>query len=146
MCGIFGILRSSTEGTFGNAEAKIREILLNSDKLGCLSDRRGKQSSGISLAANGETYLHVSSLSFSKMVKSRRYKEFSARTTADYCDRLIDGRGISVIGHSRLVTHGTGLKPFNNQPIANNRFSLVHNGIITNVSELEKSFGLSRKC
>lgn len=146
MCGIFAILRGPTEGAFGNAEAKIRDILLNSDKLGGLSERRGKQSSGISLAANGETYLHVSSLSFSKMVKSRRYKEFSVRTTADYCDRLIDGRGVSVIGHSRLVTHGTGLKPFNNQPIANNRFSLVHNGIITNVSELEKTFFLSRKC
>ena len=49
------------------------------------------------------------------------------------------------MGHARLVTNGTHLKPENNQPVEKKDYSLIHNGIITNVDNLYNEHGYQKK-
>ncbi|MEC7786992.1 MAG: glucosamine 6-phosphate synthetase [Pseudomonadota bacterium] len=97
MCGIFGIISE-------------KKVDLNSfKKLALLSERRGRDSSGL-LFFETDTY---------KILK------------ADYrCKNLLkeisDLQTQCIIGHSRLITNSQ----LDNQPVHRNGISIIHNGII----------------
>jgi len=133
MCGIFGVSVKSTNEYTGNNIKKITKILFK------LSESRGKEAAG--LAAKNKDSIDVLKLpvSASCLLKSSQYKKFSANVfnKKDGTDK--DGF-LTVIGHSRLATHGTENFNRNNQPVIKENAVCVHNGIIANDRELWKRF------
>jgi glucosamine--fructose-6-phosphate aminotransferase (isomerizing) len=102
MCGIFGVI--SSEPIDPNLFVK----------LGKLSERRGRDSSG-ALFLNDNSYQAV-----------RADKSFSLLVS-----ELKLPRSSFIIGHSRLITNGQA----DNQPVIRDDIAIVHNGIITNDDE-----------
>jgi glucosamine 6-phosphate synthetase-like amidotransferase/phosphosugar isomerase protein len=102
MCGIFGVI--SSDPIDSNLFVK----------LGKLSERRGRDSSG-ALFLNDNFYQAV-----------RADKSFSLLVS-----ELKLPRSSFIIGHSRLITNGQA----DNQPVIRDDIAIVHNGIITNDDE-----------
>lgn len=142
MCGIFAALSDQCNASCGSQSDCIKNVIDVSNALGVESEKRGKQSSGISLFIGSESHLFVSSTSFSRMIVSRKYKRFVADLLISQEKNKNKLQSLSSIGHARLVTHGIGLQPFNNQPISDDRFTLVHNGIVTNALDLKTKYSL----
>ena len=99
--------------------------LSDAKKLFKLSMSRGRDSSGL-------FYLKRDGL------ESRLFK------SPEPIDKLLKKVDISdaefVMGHTRLVTNSTGT----NQPVYNDEFVAVHNGIITNYNELWNQLGIPK--
>ena len=145
MCGIFAAI-VNPNSTFSTSHiSAIKKVIEISQHLGIESEKRGKQSSGISVCTGFENHLFVSSAGFSDMLASRKYDQFVSNLLKARTKTEASIKKISVIGHARLVTHGIGLQPFNNQPISDERFTLVHNGIVTNVAALKAKYKLEPK-
>ena len=142
MCGIFAALSDQCNESCGSQSDCIKNVIDVSNALGVESEKRGKQSSGISLFTGSESHLFVSSTSFSRMIESRKYKRFVSDLLVNQEKNKNELQFLSAIGHARLVTHGIGLQPFNNQPISDGRFTLVHNGIVTNALDLKTKYSL----
>ena len=102
MCGIFGVV---------SANPIELDFFV---RLGKLSERRGKDSSG-ALYLEDNFYRAV-----------RADKQFSLLVS-----ELQIPRSAVVIGHSRLITNGQA----DNQPVVRDDIAIVHNGIITNDDE-----------
>jgi glutamine---fructose-6-phosphate transaminase (isomerizing) len=136
MCGIFGIITS--------AESNYSPDFLNKSlrKLATLSERRGKDSSGLCLYNQLHNKIDIikGPVEISKLLKNANVSKlineaFQNSDKAKYA-----------FGHARLVTNGTQLNDDNNQPVIKDGIVGVHNGIVTNVDELwEKYSSLERK-
>jgi glucosamine--fructose-6-phosphate aminotransferase (isomerizing) len=100
MCGIFGIVAQKN--------AISRKNFIN---LGLLSERRGKDSSGLFYITRDGYRCSRADIRFSELIN---------RESLDYCT--------FAIGHSRLITNGQS----DNQPVVRNGLAVIHNGIITN--------------
>jgi glucosamine 6-phosphate synthetase-like amidotransferase/phosphosugar isomerase protein len=108
MCGIFGIL---------GVESKINNKIFAD--LGLLSERRGKDSSGV-FYSNIEGFSAArADFKFSQLIKKEK----------------IDG-SFMAMGHSRLITNGQS----DNQPVIRDGIAVIHNGIITNDAEYWSEF------
>ena len=68
MCGIFAALSDQCNESCGSQSDCIKNVIDVSNALGVESEKRGKQSSGISLFIGSESHLFVSSTSFSRMI------------------------------------------------------------------------------
>lgn len=126
MCGIFGYLKK--DGADFIDIQKPFETLIYS------AHSRGKEASGLaSLSYNQQVTFIKSDLDSKSFLKSREY--------AAFVKALSPQRIFTVIGHSRLATHGSQLVHENNQPVVSAGKDLigVHNGIITNPSYLWQS-------
>ena len=145
MCGIFAAIVDPNSAFSTSHISAIRKVIEISQYLGVESEKRGKQSSGISVCTGFENHLFVSSAGFSDMLVSRKYDQFVSNLLRVQTKTEANIEKISVIGHARLVTHGIGLQPFNNQPISDERFTLVHNSIVTNASALKTKYQLEPK-
>lgn len=138
MCGIFGLIIKwgTCHPTARSSRAK--QMLLN---LARLSEMRGKDSSGLALRDEQAQVIHV----FRGPVGVSQL--FADRKVTRQMDQVLEaatlGSGVGgsegafvAIGHSRLVTNGSQLNDFNNQPVVKDGVIGVHNGIIVNENEL----------
>jgi len=126
-------------GIFGYYNLKQKTFTKNKDNLFTLmiaSYSRGKEAAGMSvLEPNNHLSYIKSDLNCKKILKEDNFKNLITKVN--------DKEVVSVIGHSRLATHGSQLDAQNNQPVINDNKSLigVHNGIITNTDVLWESIG-----
>ena len=135
MCGIFAAI-GNPNSTFSTSHiSAIKKVIEISQHLGIESEKRGKTIPG-DKCTGFENHLRQQ-CGFSDMLASCKYDQFVSNLLKARIQNRQSIKKISVIGHARLVTHGIGLQPFNNQPISDERFTLVHNGIVTNVAALK---------
>lgn len=121
MCGIFGLV--AQKGFSGAVfQQSIRALFQ-------LSESRGKEAAGAAARFPNELSLLKGPLRASHFLRTRQYQDLESRLTA------IDG-GLGLIGHSRLVTHGSQDRHQNNQPVAKSGMVCVHNGIVANEARL----------
>lgn len=90
-----------------------------------LSERRGKDASGVLSAYQDKIDILKSLVRASLLLKSKEYKEFLNNALDSYNQ----GYGFSFSGHKRMVTSGSEKLDYNNQPIIKNGAVLIHNGI-----------------
>lgn len=103
MCGIFGVVS-------GDSTTELSIF----DDLGKLSERRGRDSSGILYYSNAKYEAVKADLPFGELIRQEQIKKYTI-----------------AIGHSRLITNGQA----DNQPVIRDELAIVHNGIITNDDE-----------
>jgi asparagine synthetase B (glutamine-hydrolysing) len=129
MCGIFGfavnkksnINRSDLENVFR--------------KLALYSESRGKDSSGLAFLNNQKKNLTVlkGNLRIKELINLSKSKELIQNT---FYDNESISNNLLCFGHARLVTDGSQLVEFNNQPVIKDNIVTVHNGIIVNAEQL----------
>ena len=127
MCGIFGaIVRDSNQ----LGDNKLTNLV---NTLFVLSETRGKEAAGIAIRTDSSIEIYKDAKNAKSFVKTDKFK----KVLKDSFEKVHTGNDIfSFIGHSRLVTNGAHSNNNNNQPLATNNQIAVHNGIITNESEL----------
>ncbi len=131
MCGIFGF---TTKEKSGYSEKEIKKILRLLFKL---SESRGREAAGLAVKTGSRIDILKSPLSASDFLKSDSYKKFIDKFLGSASGQ--DGY-ITIIGHSRLATHGSEYQDENNQPVIKDKAVCVHNGIIANDKELWREF------
>ena len=122
MCGIFGINLSADS----RISTKEVENLVNKTFL--LSERRGKDASGVLSAYQNKIDILKSPVRASLLLRSKEYQEVLKNALNLYNQ----GSSFSFSGHTRMVTSGSENLDENNQPIIKNGSVLLHNGIIVN--------------
>ena len=129
MCGIFGMITSPASGIDRRQwDHSIRTLFK-------LSQPRGQEAAGLSIAANSQIFTFKRAVKPSRMLKNREFSKFLNHIPS-YSNSDTFRFPIAAIGHTRMVTNGTQVLEENNQPIVSARLIGVHNGIITNDSEL----------
>ena len=125
MCGIFGAV--SIDGRF-LSQGELEAVFFSARK----AQRRGSDASGITvLKGDGSLFVIKGNSSISELLKAVR----NPKITDEYLVSLFD-ECMAVFGHSRLETHGSSSVQGNNQPTNYEGWTVVHNGIITNSSEI----------
>jgi len=130
MCGIFGVAFQCGAGAH---PARLRKIL---EHVADSAESRGKDSSGLVLRHVTATNMDVfkGSLRISELLLAPEVSDAVDRFAAEHAAA---DRGVSVaVGHSRLVTNGSQLRGYNNQPVVKEGIIGIHNGIITNEAEI----------
>lgn len=123
MCGILGV---TTKKQYNSKDLEaMASTLLR------LSESRGKEASGLAVKRKESIDVLKLPISVSNFLRDPLYKEFSKKAFSD---------ALSVIGHSRLATHGNEANSGNNQPVVKDNAVCVHNGIIANDENLWKLF------
>ncbi len=128
MCGIFGFISQSTE------PEKLKKYISD---LFTLTEPRGRQASGLSIFKSQNIDIFKRPMRASEMIKSKLYQDF----ISDSLKR--DGETVTVLGHCRLVTDGSELNDFHNQPLVMDEVNGVHNGVINNFERIKDSYKLS---
>ncbi|MBC8270118.1 MAG: hypothetical protein H8E36_15355 [Rhodospirillaceae bacterium] len=132
MCGIFGII--ANKGASCDKTAFHQSII----ELFKLSEPRGREASGLVIAASDEVHVFKRPIAPSSMLRSADFKSFVKASEAAYQvdDNGLASEAYAAIGHCRLVYNGTETVVGNNQPIITDQSIGVHNGLITNDREL----------
>ena len=139
MCGISGIAVWNA----GNLSAKTADQAIA--ELFRLSERRGKEASGIAVRTQKRLSALRLPVRASRMVRGHQYRELVQQAFADTAPTGAIEHGFATIGHARLVTNGRFGIAHNNQPIISDGVAVVHNGIILNDAALFASSGISRR-
>lgn len=134
MCGIFGIVATKESNLSANDAHRAVKCLFH------LSERRGREAAGLSIASpvNNTIRIFKQPLPPSQMLKLSNFDAFLKESLNGHVKE-----GISIIGHSRLVTNGTQVLAENNQPIVQKNVVGIHNGIIVNDRQLKERFSAS---
>ena len=131
MCGIFGTI----VGERGNIPPGVFRSTVTT--LFKLSETRGKESAGFAILDGGPINVYKQPLPASVIVRTKGFKSLVDQA-------LAGGNGschaVALIGHSRLVTNGAQENNLNNQPVIAGGLVGIHNGIITNDSQLWTDF------
>ncbi|MBS1492810.1 MAG: hypothetical protein JST55_04850 [Bacteroidetes bacterium] len=138
MCGIFGLIVKE------NSDYDYKFVKKLTEELALFSESRGKESAGFSIYNSEAEKISVikGAETVSKLIDDGKFDKFFYESTG------VNEKGLSslvknpfaLIGHSRLVTNGTQLLDFNNQPVIKDGIVGIHNGIITNVEDLWETF------
>lgn len=133
MCGIFGAIIKKGSG-YNNSDLKsiFKELAINSES-------RGKDSSGLALLHLNLNSIEVikGNIRLNDLLSNRMvYQKMEDSLNFD----VINNHHFLGFGHARLVTDGSQLKEFNNQPVIKDEIVLIHNGIIVNVNDLWKDY------
>jgi len=138
MCGIFGLIAKE------NSDYDYKFVKKLTEEIALLSESRGKESAGFSIYNSATEKISVikSAEPVSDLIKKGKFDAFfnEANGIDDKSLGNIVKNPFAVIGHSRLVTNGSQLLDFNNQPVIKQGIVGIHNGIITNVDELWEKF------
>ncbi len=139
MCGIFGITTSQ------NSNYSKKNLINSFNLLAKLSEVRGKDSSGLCLFNNKNNIIDIikGPISITKLMDNKVSKK-------KVSDSILNSKDFNLLfGHARLVTNGSQLNDYNNQPVFKDNVISVHNGIITNSesvwkknSELNKNYDI----
>lgn len=117
MCGIFGYFDLENSKVFYD--------------IGKYSETRGKEASGLVNISESTQNILKFPVPFSNQKVKKSIQELNnSKNFSTY------------IGHTRLKTHGDQNLDKNNQPVINEKISLVHNGILVNYKELIADFNL----
>jgi hypothetical protein len=139
MCGIFGI--AIREG----ARFSLRDTASTLDSLYRFSESRGKESAGlhVHVMAPPVSCTIKSASRGTELIQSAPYREVMREYILPSFKK--DGQGplgpIALLGHTRLVTNGAAERFENNQPVFANGVTMIHNGIVVNVSDLWAAHG-----
>jgi glutamine---fructose-6-phosphate transaminase (isomerizing) len=126
MCGIFGIVDFRKNR---NKERILRDMVNES----C---RRGTDAAGVGIFGFGKGIIIKKEGSGKKLLESDEF--IKTIVPLVYESKVI-------IGQTRLATNGSPKLFINNQPFGDNKFCLVHNGIIVNAGELAKKYKIFKK-
>lgn len=121
MCGIFGVINA-------NARLDRRALIRATTRLLIASRTRGSEAAGAAVWTDA-VRVHKSDARPETFVRSSGFRDLF-RTSHIAPDAV-------VIGHARMVTNGSAIFDENNQPASAGPVTLVHNGIITNFSDLD---------
>jgi glucosamine--fructose-6-phosphate aminotransferase (isomerizing) len=132
MCGIFGFVAGAGAEIESSA---LKNLLVSLFKL---SESRGREASGVCLRTGDAIHLLKSPVAASALVQTEDFHR-----TLEALSNRASGHSIAAIGHSRLVTNGSGSFNDNNQPVSRDGLVGVHNGIIVNDAALWKELGLT---
>lgn len=139
MCGIFGFVANEKSNLNKEDIEFLMPLLIK------LSERRGREASGIAVSSNGRISIYKEATGPSAMLNAPGLKEFmgSYLSFSGRSKRLIFP--VAAVGNTRLVTNGSQAIPENNQPINAEHVVGVHNGIITNDTQLLSRYPDIRK-
>ena len=133
MCGIFGLVKNK------NANISDIETFKIVNKLFIFSQTRGSEAAGIAINTGKSIDVYKKAGSPREFIKNLEYKNLFSNSIKTYNENKIKSTSnysFSIIGHSRLVTNGYQSENKNNQPVVIPGIVGIHNGIITNHSEL----------
>ena len=133
MCGIFGLVKNE------NSNISDTDTLEVINKLFIFSQTRGSEAAGIAINTGSSIDIYKKAGSPREFVKSLEYKNLFKNSIKTYIENKRNSTStdsLSIIGHSRLVTNGYQSENKNNQPVFIPGCVGIHNGIITNHSEL----------
>ena len=127
MCGIFGAVIVNPE-KFDNK--KITNLVKD---LFVFSETRGREAAGIAIRNKDNFEILKDALKATSFVKGEKFRKILKKSLEN---NDLKRKNFSFIGHSRLVTNGNQSNNKNNQPLITKNQIGIHNGIITNYSEL----------
>jgi hypothetical protein len=134
MCGIFGLVVHKDTGYQPGFIKQSLKILAQ------LSESRGKDSSGLVIRNEFDKrfYIFKGAVYLNCLLKMKEVTHQIDRILSSSYSNFRGRRRntFAVMGHSRLVTHGSQLDDLNNQPVVKDGVIGVHNGIIVNEDEL----------
>ena len=133
MCGIFGLVKNE------NSNISDNDTLEVINKLFIFSQTRGSEAAGIAINTGRSIDIYKKAGSPREFVNSLEYKNLFKNSIETYIENKKNSTStdsLSIIGHSRLVTNGYQSENKNNQPVLIPGCVGIHNGIITNHSEL----------
>jgi glutamine---fructose-6-phosphate transaminase (isomerizing) len=126
MCGIFGLTLTPESSLSSDGIEKIIQLLFR------FSESRGSEAAGIAFGGLDSIAVFRRAQSSRQMIRTPDFRSFlMTNLSAEN-----SSQGLTVIGHSRLVTNGTQSIEENNQPVSTAHFVGVHNGIVTNSRKL----------
>ncbi len=138
MCGIFGVISRSCSKI---SSELIKDTII---ELATQSISRGKDSSGMVFKdiLDSELIQIKGDISIYELLKNEKFKTILNQQLEKY----EIGNVLQVMGHARLVTNGSQLKHYNNQPVTKDKITIIHNGIIVNDNALwEKHHDIRRE-
>lgn len=124
MCGIFGIV----SGGNNIREVELRYFAVNLAKA---TEDRGKDAAGFAGWASGDFITDKAPLTAGELAK----KSAAWRN-------LVFNSSYSLIGHTRQATSGSPQDNSNNHPFHGDRYSLIHNGIISGHESIADDIGI----
>lgn len=123
MCGIWGLVSTADGLDRAALEGIVKKLLV-------LSESRGKEAAGVAMTGKPGVAVFKRASAASDMIRTEAFRSFWNRSFDS------SAASFAAIGHSRLVTNGSALRPANNQPVAGKGLVSVHNGILVNVDDL----------
>lgn len=119
MCGIYGIISQKKPLILSEQQVQIKTLFQYS-----LS--RGSEAAGLAIYTSREIHLLKTNKAVKKILKSKSYQELS--------EKLKSAQVLTIIGQTRMATHGSSNNQQNNQPVISDGRTLigVHNGLIIN--------------
>ena len=132
MCGIHGFVVGLDADVSSRAVQSVVAMQFR------LSDSRGKEAAGWALRASQRITVYHRPISGRHLVRTRRHRELLSSTLEEVKSNGHLQPPLAIIGHSRLVTHGSEAASLNNQPVAREGVVAVHNGIVVNHAGLWK--------
>jgi glutamine---fructose-6-phosphate transaminase (isomerizing) len=135
MCGIFGI-NISYGSSLSSTEAK---KILNETFL--LSERRGKDASGLLSISSSNISVLKSPMLASDLLKLKEYNQIVNSSLKNYNN----GESFSCMGHTRMTTGGSEEINHNNQPVLKENCALIHNGIIVNERDILNKYDITKE-
>jgi len=126
MCGIFGFVGAGP-APVGNRsiQAAIRSLI-------ALSEPRGREATGVALWLPEEIAVFRRPMAPGRVLAHPDFQTF----LEDTIPASAAAAALAMLGHCRLVTNGSQALEANNQPVLGDRVVGVHNGIVTNPTEL----------
>jgi glucosamine 6-phosphate synthetase-like amidotransferase/phosphosugar isomerase protein len=131
MCGILGFYIPTHDKIKDAVTARLLARLFQ------LSESRGKDAAGLAMASDDKIIVLREALSVGKMVSLPSYRQVVDSFLTD----APDDAPIATFGHARLATNGYTC--CDNQPVARDGITLIHNGIVVNDMELWQEMGLA---
>jgi asparagine synthetase B (glutamine-hydrolysing) len=125
MCGIFGVICSSSESVDRDLARSLALSLLKH------SETRGREAAGIAVHDGEQIQVFKMGGSVSDFLKAPRLHELLERSLSRFGNGP-SGSTIAITGHSRLATNGTQADQANNQPVVTRGSVALHNGIVVN--------------
>jgi len=139
MCGIFGVAFQCGAGLSSKLLGRaIQQVARDAES-------RGKDSSGLGLRdpAGAGLSVYKGNLRVSELLSNREVADAMSSFKRQHD---LATHGVSVaMGHSRLVTNGSQLHEYNNQPVIKGPVLGIHNGIITNEEDIWRQHPSMRK-
>ena len=135
MCGIFGFVVNSKSGL---DLTDTRKLLID---LFHRSEPRGRDASGVVVITGNSAQIYKRPLPPDKFLSDPLFQDFlnqNLRLAIDSASGLVN-LPLAVIGHCRLVLSGSEVVHENNQPIMAGKITGIHNGLITNESEIHNN-------